>query len=88
MNNSISIQSQSIVSSWSPSGHGQMLPEASLKFHLSGGSLIKSTNINNMTTISKTIIAIFFQDQIPMGNIWTTKRNITERKSEQNKSEA
>ena len=25
MNNSISIQSQSIVSSWSPSGHGQML---------------------------------------------------------------
>ena len=39
MNNSISIQSQSIVSSWSPSGHGQMLPEASLKFHLSGGSM-------------------------------------------------
>ena len=39
MNNSISIQSQSIVSLWSPSGHGQMLPEASLKFHLSGGIL-------------------------------------------------
>ena len=39
MNNSISIQSQSIVSSWSPSGHGQMLPEAGLKFHLSGGLL-------------------------------------------------
>ena len=36
MNNSINIQSQSIVSPWSPSGHGQMLPEASLKFHLSG----------------------------------------------------